>query len=72
MAQDIAYIKRRFPQTEFEVLPELVRRADSAETEWFADMIAALTTLPPIRMICSKEKPMDVHEFGKENPLKIV
>lgn len=39
--RDIAYIKRRFPQTEFEVLPELGTAGDSAET----------------RMVCRHDSP---------------
>ena len=40
---DIAYIKRRFPQTEFEVLPELGHGGlILLKPEWFADMIRRL------------------------------
>lgn len=41
--RDIAYIKRRFPQTEFEVLPELGHGGlILLKPEWFADMIRRL------------------------------
>ena len=42
--RDIAYIKRRFPQTEFEVLPELGHGGPVLlKSELFADMIRRLT-----------------------------